>query len=166
MQHQSSFFHVSIGNFTLDWIFLHNQRLWWLWQIWSMPSLSLWLTTCPELVGQAPRMVQPGQSWDKERIKSSNWVEKSSYCCIDKKGKSSQCAVRQIPADQGLFESRWAMKWCLDVVRLRSSGILILNRSNEWKHNCVRGGGRPGGGQDLPVAGLHQAGNIISVKPI
>ena len=130
------------------------------------PSLSLWLTTCPELVGQAPRMVQPGQSWDKERIKSSNWVEKSSYCCIDKKGKSSQCAVRQIPADQGLFESRWAMKWCLDVVRLRSSGILILNRSNEWEHDCVRGGGRPGSGQDLPVAGLHQAGNIISVKPI
>ena len=23
-------------NFTLGWFFLHNQRLWWLWQIWSM----------------------------------------------------------------------------------------------------------------------------------
>ena len=38
VQYQSSFFHISIGNFTLDWIFLHNQRLWWLWQIWSMPQ--------------------------------------------------------------------------------------------------------------------------------
>ena len=36
MQYQSIFFHIPIGNFTLDWIFLHNQRLWWLWQIWSM----------------------------------------------------------------------------------------------------------------------------------
>ena len=103
-----------------------------------------------------------GQREDKKQ--QLDW--KSSYCCIDKKGKSSQCAVRQIPADQGLFESRWAMKWCLDVVRLRSSGILILNRSNEWEHDCVRGGGRPGGGQDLPVAGLHQAGDIIAVKPM
>ena len=41
MQYQSIFFHIPIGNFTLDWIFLHNQRLWWLWQIWSMPHSDL-----------------------------------------------------------------------------------------------------------------------------
>ena len=29
-------FTYPLENFTLDWIFLHNQRLWWLWQIWSM----------------------------------------------------------------------------------------------------------------------------------
>ena len=54
VQYQSSFFHISIGNFTLDWIFLHNQRLWWLWQIWSVDIISLdgWpatisVLTCP-----------------------------------------------------------------------------------------------------------------------
>ena len=36
MQYQSSFFHVSIGKIFTWLIFLHNQRLWWLWQIWSM----------------------------------------------------------------------------------------------------------------------------------
>ena len=36
VQYQSSFFHVSIGKFYTWLIFLHNQRLWWLWQIWSM----------------------------------------------------------------------------------------------------------------------------------
>ena len=30
-------FTYPLENFTLDWFFLHNQRLWWLWQIWSMP---------------------------------------------------------------------------------------------------------------------------------
>ena len=30
-------------NFTLDWIFLHNQRLWWLWQVWSM-LLTHWIS--------------------------------------------------------------------------------------------------------------------------
>ena len=29
-------FTYPLENFTLDWIILHNQRLWWLWQIWSM----------------------------------------------------------------------------------------------------------------------------------
>ena len=41
MQYQSNFFHISIENFTLDWIFLHNQRLWWLWQIWSVLRATL-----------------------------------------------------------------------------------------------------------------------------
>ena len=31
-------FKYPLENFTLVWIFLHNQRLWWLWQIWSMPT--------------------------------------------------------------------------------------------------------------------------------
>ena len=29
-------FTYPLENFTLDWFVLHNQRLWWLWQIWSM----------------------------------------------------------------------------------------------------------------------------------
>ena len=32
----SSFFHATIGKFYTWLFFLHNQRLWWLWQIWSM----------------------------------------------------------------------------------------------------------------------------------
>ena len=38
LQYQSSFFRVPIGKFYTWLIFLHNQRLWWLWQLSGMVS--------------------------------------------------------------------------------------------------------------------------------
>ena len=32
-----------LENFTLDWFILHNQRLWWLWQIWSMDLTAFYI---------------------------------------------------------------------------------------------------------------------------
>ena len=41
VQYQSSFFNISNEKFYTWLIFLHNQRLWWLWQIWTMVSLNI-----------------------------------------------------------------------------------------------------------------------------
>ena len=41
-------FPSTLENFTLDWNFLHNQRLWWLWQIWGVVwcNIRLWRFIC------------------------------------------------------------------------------------------------------------------------
>ena len=52
-------------NFTLNWTFLHNQRLWWLWQIWNMvrtcevsfPTLCTVEKPFPQPMVQVPLMV-------------------------------------------------------------------------------------------------------------